>query len=202
MPEDKLIVITPEYTLEKETDLWMQLLDAGVGRVHIRKPNAKLESLLGLMTKVPTAYREQISVHYYPEVTLETDVGGLHQPYRHLVNSRILLPAIYRLSASVHNWEEARKAMKLCSYCFISPVFNSISKKGYNANPELKNVPEHLKGNKIYALGGIDIQNAQEALDLGYYGVAVMGTIWEEPELAIDKAKALIEVINKKSISS
>ncbi|UII30055.1 thiamine phosphate synthase [Fulvivirga ulvae] len=202
MPEDKLIVITPGHTLDKEADLWMQLLDAGVGRVHIRKPNMKAESVLGLMTKVPSAYREQISIHYYPEVTLETEAGGLHQPYSYLINGRVLLPARYRLSASVHNWDEAHKAMKLCSYCFISPVFNSISKKGYNANPDLKNVPEQFKGNKIYALGGIDIQNAAEALNMGYYGLAVMGTIWEEPELAVDKAKALIQVINRKSISS
>ena len=202
MAEDKLIVITPEYSLEHEADLWVQLLEAGVGRVHIRKPNMAPKELFELVAKVPPPYREQISVHYHPEVTLEMVTGGLHMPYKNVINGRILLPAFYRLSASVHSWEEAQKAIKLCSYCFISPVFNSISKKGYMANPDLRAVPEHLKGNKIYALGGIDVHNTPEVLRMGYYGVAVMGAIWEEPDLAVEKATELVKIIKTKPVST
>lgn len=70
------------------------------------------------------------------------------------------------------------------------------------ANPDLRAVPEHLKGNKIYALGGIDAHNTPEVLRMGYYGVAVMGAIWEEPDLAVEKAAELVKIIKTKPVST
>ncbi|MBL6445157.1 thiamine phosphate synthase [Fulvivirga sp. 29W222] len=202
MSTDKLIVITPEHALDHETDLWIQLLEVGVGKIHVRKPGMSVEHLLGLVTKVPSPYRDKITVHYYPEVTLKAKTRGLHLSYEHIIKGRVILPAHHELSASTHSWDEARKALKTCSYCFISPVYNSISKKGYHANPDLSHVPDDLKGHKIFALGGISQQNIKEVLNMGFYGAAVMGTLWEQPDTAIEKAATLIQEIYRENTYS
>lgn len=201
MSTDKLIVITQENTLKNEADLWVQLLKMGVGKIHVRKPGMKTDELLKLVNTVPLEYRKQLIIHQNPQVTLDAGAGGLHLPFRHIIDGKISMPVHYSLSASTHNWQEAEKAMKLCSYCFISPVFNSISKTGYNANPELASVPVHLKGARIYALGGIHGGNIQSVLSMGYYGAAVLGAIWNNSSNLLDITKELLDVITNKEMA-
>jgi len=76
------------------------------------------------------------------------------------------------------------------TYGFLSPIFDSISKQGYAA---AKFDPDHLRAAlhrcqlPIIALGGISPSNVGRAAELGFSGVAVLGSVWQaqDPEHAL-----------------
>lgn len=196
-----VIAITQDKALPNEAALCVQLLELGVHSVHIRKPAWSTKQLIELIREIPEQYRKQLVIHRDPDAAMTTGVRGLHLPYQDLIGGRISLPPNLSLSASVHSWEEAHIAMKLCSYCFISPVYDSISKKGYIANPGLNDVPPSLKQKQIYALGGIRPSNCSEAIDKGYAGVATLGHLWAEPGEVVLRARQIIRAISSEKMS-
>jgi thiamine-phosphate pyrophosphorylase len=199
----KLIVITDDVLRRDEVACWMEVLEAGVERLHVRKPKASREELEGLLNEVPLDWRKKLVIHYQAELAEQFELGGLHVSYPDYMDkfnrkgAKTLRTLNMPVSCSVHNWEEAKDIIDRCAYCFISPVFDSISKSGYPANGELKQVPAELRGEKIYALGGIDMNNAGEAINNGYYGVVALGYIWQGDEKRDKKVKEILKSINK-----
>lgn len=191
MHTDAAIIITSEGHVKDEASLWVEFLKLGIGKIHVRKPNFSTGELLMLINKVPVEYRKRLVIHHNTDV-VDSGVGGIHLPYHYLNQHKV--DTALTLSGSAHSWSEVRTLIKVCNYCFISPVFNSISKIDYPADEALQSVPPDLKGQKIYALGGIDAKNVQSALKNGYYGVAALGFIWHEND-ASSKAKQLLEAV-------
>ncbi len=190
-------MITDDVVRQDEVARWMEVLAAVTHKLHIRKPKASREELRNLLKEVPVEWRKKLVIHYQPQLAEEFDLGGLHVSYKDFDKySGFKIP----VSCSVHNWDEARKMIDTCAYCFISPVFDSISKRGYHANDELMQVPAELRGKKIYALGGIDTENAPLALRNGYYGLVALGYVWNENGNESEKVKALLESISKERV--
>ena len=55
------------------------------------------------------------------------------------------------------------------------------SKTGYSSDwsfDELRSVLSKERSAKVYALGGLDINNFEEALGLGFDGVVLHGALW------------------------
>jgi len=99
---------------------------------------------------------------------------------------------------SAHSFEELEKLET--DICFLSPVFDSISKFGYKAkynHQELKDgIAAWKKLNrpqKLFALGGVDAENIAELASLGFDGAAVLGAVWHSP----DPVEALLEILNR-----
>ena len=99
-------------------------------------------------------------------------------------------------SRSAHTVFELKKFQNQAVY--ISPVFESISKAGYQ-NKELLNelsqarfIPENA-----IALGGVSIDNLEVLKKLGFNKAAVLGAVWksddalESIQKLLDKAKSL-----------
>ena len=83
-------------------------------------------------------------------------------------------------------------------YIFLSPIFDSISKQGYLSNFDETELREYLNasGKNIVALGGIDSVTAAKCADMGFYGVASLGYIWNpaingDSDQSIDNFKSL-----------
>jgi thiamine-phosphate pyrophosphorylase len=81
----------------------------------------------------------------------------------------------------------------------LSPVFDSISKAGYNSGFTYATLKEASKkgiieGNVI-ALGGISTSNIASIVDMGFGGVAVLGAVWNRATLedAIMELGSLIQ---------
>lgn len=88
---------------------------------------------------------------------------------------------------SCHSFEEVESFNKdvtlsgVEGYCFLSPVFDSISKQGYKANfdkEELKNFLKKDRNIKVIALGGVTKENYSELIGLGFDGGAFLGSVW------------------------
>ena len=56
----------------------------------------------------------------------------------------------------------------------LSPVFGSISKKGY----EGKGFDVNNLDNTVIGMGGINENTIQQTFDLGFKGIGVLGGIW------------------------
>ena len=84
----------------------------------------------------------------------------------------------------VDDWESFNELNESWEYAFISPVFQSISKKGYGENSNILNDIKRRNNSKVklIALGGINENNIQEVFDSEVDGVALLGAIWENDE--------------------
>ena len=84
---------------------------------------------------------------------------------------------------SCHSFEEVESLDGQLPYCFLSPVFDSISKQGYQAKfdkNELKTFLKKKRTIKVIGLGGVTAENYAELLNLGFDGGAFLGSIWEK----------------------
>lgn len=70
-------------------------------------------------------------------------------------------------------------------YCFISPVFDSLSKPGHHAGIDKKELAWALDEveTRVVALGGLD-NRTLPLLPKGCWGAAVLGAIWKEEKMS------------------
>ena len=68
-------------------------------------------------------------------------------------------------------------------YCFLSPIFDSVSKIGYEmafSEADLRQKrAEGVIDSKIFALSGVTLDNVQVVESLGFGGCAVLGYLWQ-----------------------
>ncbi|MEJ6979152.1 thiamine phosphate synthase [Pedobacter sp. P351] len=182
-----MIVITAPEFFEGEAEILNQLFESGLTRLHVRKPQSQRQEVEKLLAEIDSSFMAGVTIHYHSELVSEMGLGGMHFSYpqiKELKNS-----GRYTISCSLHQWEELNEVQDKIDYCFMSPVFNSISKAGYPANEALKQVPSFASN--VYALGGITETNCEEVLDNGYRGIAVLGYLWASKAAALQRYKDL-----------
>jgi thiamine-phosphate pyrophosphorylase len=168
-----------------EADTLEALLEAGVDRLHLRKPEMEVTELEALVKRLAPRWGERLVLHGPRAVELAMWYGV---PNVHGVNGR---ERRLKVSMSVHSWEELGRLPAGLEYAFISPVFDSISKKGYNANASLLQRPSGELPCRPMALGGVGAATIGELLKAGWTGAAVLGWIWEEPGAAVRRFEQL-----------
>ncbi|MDY3268456.1 MAG: thiamine phosphate synthase [Phocaeicola sp.] len=177
----KLILITtPEYFVE-EDQILNALFEEGLDILHLRKPNTEAVYAERLLTLIPEKHHKKIVIHDHFELYNEYNLRGLH------LNSRNPLPPDNysgQLSASCHTFEEVKADKKTCDYVFLSPIFNSISKDGYNSGFTEEDITNGVKAGvidkKVIALGGIDHNSIEKIKEMGFGGAAVLGGLWSK----------------------
>ena len=190
---DRLIVITAPEFFGEEAEILNQLFEAGLKRLHLRKPQGRKEELEKLIMEIGPGFRKFIAVHYHQELAVEMNLGGMHFSY-HTNSNPADITDRYTVSCSLHSWNELEEVQQKIDYCFMSPVFNSISKVRYLANEALQEVPSFALN--VFALGGISEANCVEVLDKQYSGVAVLGALWDDPSQALLRFKVLRNKVN------
>lgn len=161
---------------EYETMDW--LFAQGVDRYHVRRPEATFEQVKNCLNRVRKEYRSKTSIHSRHELKSTYAPCGIH----HTSNSEFDSNFQGTQSKSFHSIEEIKNNKHAYDFGFLSPVFPSISKVGYKADfdeKELQKLNEETPF-PLYALGGISHETAKKAKELGFAGVVLFGTIWEE----------------------
>ena len=175
----RLIVITREEFFEGEAALLTALMDAGLERLHLRKPRASHDEIVALVEALPEQYRSRVVLHDAHEIAERYALGGVH------LNSRsphALSGWQGSVSRSCHTLDELRRYGHSCDYLFLSPIFDSISKHGYTSaftEEELRLVCRDVKG--VVALGGVTLEHMSLVRDMGFDGAAVLGDVWCRP---------------------
>lgn len=188
----QLIVLTPPNFIEQEVDLLIALFEAGMTRLHIRKPGCTTSKLENLIRQLPERYYGSIVLHDHFALTMTYKLGGIHLNRR---NADIPEGFIGDISRSCHTWNELAD-ITTYSYVFLSPIFASISKKGYESMftlPELEQAAgRSLINEKVIALGGMDATSIPLITHLPFGGIAVLGSLWGK-EYADNKIQDVIE---------
>ena len=175
----KIAITLPTFFPEEQNCI-CQVLDAGYDFLHLRKPSASQTQIEDLLNVIPPSYYSRIVLHDCFDLVRKYALRGVH------LNARNpLIPAEHSgtVSASCHSLEEVVKMKTHCDYVFLSPIFDSISKKDYPAAFSLSDLKAATESgiidNKVYALGGITPDLFPLIEHLGFGGMALLGYVWK-----------------------
>ena len=169
----KWIVITSPDFVSGEALFIDRLFGHGLDLLHLRKPGSTIEACRELLRQIPERWHSRIVLHDHFPLTGEFQLHGVH------LNRRCPhAPDGYSgsISCSCHSLEEVAKKKPTSDYVFLSPIFNSISKAGYEAAFSTaalhKAAAESLIDNKVYALGGVSKEHIAQLKELSFGGAA------------------------------
>jgi len=187
-----LIVISDPLSFTGEADLINQLFDAGMTIFHLRKPGIDKSDYTKLISQIAKHYHDRVALHQFHELRKDfASIKRLHYQEQLRKEGSINVDG-YTLSTSIHHLDDLNE-LKGFDYTFYGPVFNSISKQGYTGlSTEELILPDKNRSIKIIGLGGIDHEKVQDIKLIGFDGIAVLGTIWNNKNLAIKNFKSLI----------
>ncbi|MFV0398781.1 MAG: thiamine phosphate synthase [Bacteroidales bacterium] len=177
-----LYVITSEVELPNEHRLIDRLFELGMERLHIRKPTMDRETMCRYLSALPEKWHSRLVLHDHHELASEFEVGGIHLNRR---NPIAIKPFGGSVSRSCHSLDELGSLDT--DYCFLSPLFDSLSKQGYHSaflEEELSVARDRgWINNRVVALGGITPESLSKVKEWGFGGVAVLGYLWESDEV-------------------
>jgi thiamine-phosphate pyrophosphorylase len=185
-----IAVLTLPGGFAGEVECLCALLEAGVERLHLRKPELSLTEMEGLVARLAPRWASRLVIHYQPQLALRYGIPQVHGP------ATIGAGTGLKVSTSVHDWEEFAALPAGLEYSFISPLFDSLSKKGYLANPELLAMPSGVLPCRPVGLGGVGGETIGEMVRRGWTGAAVLGWIWELPGKAVERFEQLKKAID------
>lgn len=175
----KRIAITPPDIYQDENVAIMKALDEGFDLVHIRKPTAKATEVAQLLDKLSPPYLSGIVLHDCLELVMRYPVHGVHLNKR---SCHVPEGFTGSVSRSCHTLDEISQYKDECSYLFLSPIYDSISKRVYQSNFTMEDLRkarnEGIIDQKVYALGGITEDKIAELESLGFGGTAMLGCVW------------------------
>lgn len=190
-----IIIITPEEIVQNETEIINGLFLEGLDLLHIRKPFINNEEMKNFLDQIDSSYHAQVILHSHYDLGKEYSISRFHIREKDRLEG---LGAHFKnqiISTSVHDVRMYNKLGKEWEYSFISPVFPSISKKGYGENTTiLENIKDRNNEDvKLIALGGINENNIDKAFQSGADGVALLGAIWnnEQPLQVFRKCRQI-----------
>ncbi|UCH14282.1 MAG: thiamine phosphate synthase [Bacteroidales bacterium] len=177
----QLVIISNPQDFNNEHILLTELFNAGLEFLHIRKPGYSIKEIKKYIELIPEKFHKNLIVHKYIDLYTDYNLKGIHFSHdnKHLVDE--FDEVNIQKSMSTHSLNELNN-LEGFDYVFLSPVFNSISKHGYNSMFTPEEITCFFKENpvdtKVIALGGISAENIEAALLMGFDGAAVMGALW------------------------
>ena len=175
----RIIAITSPKVMDEDVYLIKALLAKGIDTIHLRKPESDIHACRKVLEALTPEQRARIIIHDYPELYEEFSLKGIH------VNKNVpSLPHDYKgyRTRSCHSLEEVQRYKEEYDYVFLSPIFDSISKEGYQSafskDELLEAKGKGILSKNVYALGGVTFENMNEIQDLGFCGAAILGAFW------------------------
>ena len=175
----RIIAITLENFFPGEAGAIKAALDGCYDLVHLRKPEATEQEMISILDDLSAEYRARIVIHSHFNLASRYGLYGIH------LNSRCsIVPDGFSgsISRSCHSLEEVVQHKDSCNYLFLSPIFNSISKKGYESafsDAVLKEAAGRgVIDSKVYALGGVTRERLPWLEEMGFGGAAMLGSVW------------------------
>ncbi len=181
------ILITEENSRKDEVDLITLFFEMGLKILHLRKPTFSKNETKRFLEKIPDRYHSKIVTHQHHELISSFNLKGIH--YKS-TQSPIFLKKNITHSLSTHNYKEVDNSNDFLEYVFLSPIFNSISKKNYPSTFETKELKSFLTNSqkKVIALGGLQKSKLHTIQELGFNGGAFLGEVWKN-----DSSKKIIK---------
>ena len=193
-----IVLIAPEKDIENEINILNQLFEAGLAYYHFRKPDKNYQEHCEYLNQIDAKYHDRIVVHYFHELINEYNLKGIHFQEQKRIDAlengkeyflRFTNMQGKTISSSFHEPEVLEDCTIEFDYHLLSPVFSSISKKGYEGRAFDVNTIDKT----IIGMGGVNSETIPEVLKLGYQGIGVLGGVWnaENPVESFIKIKTV-----------
>ena len=198
-----VVVVTNPTAIDDEASIINNLFNEGLELLHIRKPNSTIEEIKMLLQKIETQNYHSIALHQHHELCFGFGIGRLHftETHRQKMTDEMLIKLKannYILSTSIHDVAAYNNLSAAIDYTFFGPVFNSISKTDYGAVVADDFVfPVKKDHCKVVAIAGINAANIKKVKKMQFNGVAVLGSIWQNPSDSILQFKAIQKAWNQ-----
>lgn len=197
-----LIVISPENNVENENRHVTAFFEQDLKIYHLRKPGWDESMMDNYIRIIPPEFHNRLVIHSHFRLAEKYTLKGIHLNstqrkfiiekdcnqlnYRNTESTKSAVQKTF-ISTSYHTFEEIESAYFTWEYVFLSPVFDSISKRAYKSGFDLKLLAKQLTLRRstkisdpgIIALGGLSASNIGIAKQIGFSGAAVLGAIWE-----------------------
>jgi thiamine-phosphate pyrophosphorylase len=175
----KLIVMTKPSFFVEEDKILVNLFEEGLDNLHLYKPGASPMFSERLLTLLGENYHSKITVHGHFYLKEEYRLKGIH-----IDDAFTEPPTGYKgnITRTCHAISELKEAKKHSNYVFLHSIFDSQSnpdEKQSFTYDELKAASKSgLIDKKVYALGGINLDNIKTIKDLGFGGIVICGDLW------------------------
>ncbi|MCH5240227.1 MAG: thiamine phosphate synthase [Muribaculaceae bacterium] len=174
MKEFLVIGITQPGDYPEEAERINLLFSSGeIDLLHIRKPGISIDIVENLINGIKSEFHSRVKLHDHYDLLEKYKLGGVH------LNSRspIPHPLAQSISKSIHSLEEIEPTDNM-DYYFLSPIFDSISKNGYNSKYDIETISSYIRGNRVVALGGVTPDKFSLLKNNGFYGGAMLGYLF------------------------
>lgn len=182
-------IFTSEDSPTKELERLKEFAKHPSLTLHIRKPSFTIDEYRFFLNAFDTETLSKSVVHQYPELVKEFSLKGYH-----LRSKDFLSNSVKPISTSFHQIDEVESQGAKFDYVFLSPIFNSISKKEYPSKflyKDLESLIARIQNTPIslMALGGVDATTIQACKELGFSGAGILGALWnsDNPLKAFEK---------------
>jgi thiamine-phosphate pyrophosphorylase len=182
----ELIVIAKPTLFKEECHLVNKLFEAGLQIFHLRKENADEAAYRKIIEGISQEYHSRIALHHHHSLAKDYNILRIHHTESFRKNSTVGdFSRPYTLSTSIHQKTEIDHISQY-HYSFFGPVFNSFSKPGYQGIiPPDFCLEKQPTTPKIIALGGIGLTEIDQVKAMNFDGVALLGSIWNNPSQAL-----------------
>lgn len=175
-----LIITKPVFFAGEGERIGDMLMGDEADKIHIRKPGAGMSEMERLLQSIPSELYPRLVMHDCFRLAVSYGVGGIH------LNRRNTVPPCGwegQVSISCHSLEELEECRKKSyDYMSLSPIFDSISKKGYHSMFTREQLMEaRRKGiidHRVMALGGVTFARVEEVMAMGFGGAMILGDAW------------------------
>jgi thiamine-phosphate pyrophosphorylase len=186
----KLVVITQSQKSDIEIPAIIQMFEAGLETLHVRKNRFSTKELDDYIKEIPAHFHNRIIIHSHHRLALKYNLKGFHFTSVHLNKKfnlwwntkMIYLRKPYLIkSISYKKISDLYLEQKVkTDYCFLGTMFHNVSGELYSGfYQETLEAVINKSGKKIYARGGINEKSVELAYKLGFDGIALYGHLWK-----------------------
>ncbi|QNN41541.1 thiamine phosphate synthase [Pedobacter roseus] len=186
----ELIVIAKPTVFKEESNLINQLFEAGLQVFHLRKENVDKVAYQKIIDGILPEYHPRIALHHFHSLANDYNIHRIHhtENFRKERNNG-KLPENKTYSTSIHHLADMEQIGQY-DYSFFGPVYNSLSKPGYQGViPSDFRLEKKQAAPKIIALGGISLTEIDQVKAMNFDGVALLGSIWNDPSQSVTTFK-------------
>ena len=168
----------PTFFVEEDKIL-ANLFEEGLENLHLYKPGAAPMFSERLLTLLGDDYHHKITVHGHFYLKEEYRLKGIH-----IDDAFTEPPSGYRgnVTRTCHAISELKEAKRHSNYVFLHSIFdsqtNADEKQSFTREELEAAAKQGLIDKKVYALGGMNLDNVKEAKALGFGGIVICGDLW------------------------
>ncbi len=175
----KLVIMTKSTFFVEEDKILTTLFDEGMDKLHLYKPGSQLVFSERLLSLIPEGYHDKIVVHEHYRLKNEYDLAGIH-----LNKPSEMVPNGIRgkISRTCEDLNLLKEMKKNSNYVFLRRIFGCMGNADKQSSFSVKELEDAadkgLIDKRVYALGGITLDNVRMAKELGFGGVVVCSDLW------------------------